>query len=525
MNPKKINRRDFLKLALAGAGTYIAAQIGARFLGIKHSPAVMPTATKPDWTTTPAPSLTKTLLHEATPTGTATAPTPPRVGGVEIEQRIKGTRIPVIEYHYIGYSAGGVSETEELFRAQMDFFQLNGFKTITDVDLGKFLRGEAIFPAKVFVIRIDQGAANFQEFEKMLNIIAEKGFSALVYVISGEQYSDEQWRKFANWYQQGLISLGSHSITHPDFKSLEYSQAYDEAVYSRRAIQDHLAQFGINKEIISFAFPFDSIPDNIDFIKAAGYEYVLGGNLFGVADNAAREGQYLVPSLYPYVMQSLLEVVRANRTNNQRALSLTCGYPFDEMIYMNSTPITLAEIRTVIGAPYPEKVFGEFREIPVSDQQERTLVRPVGIIIHTDDQGGNWFDFWNTGVTYDSLLSNKTDVHFAVDRHGIAQFLRMYPDFCTPARGTKGFMDYISIEMCGREYNQVLDPKANVEKVTVIKEITQNTIGLVKTLIEQYGIIPANVLGHYQATASGKTDPGREYMENYFLPLLKKTLG
>jgi hypothetical protein len=224
------------------------------------------------------------------------------------------------------------------------------------------------------------------------------------------------------------------------------------------------------------------------------------------------------------VMQSLLEVVRANRSNNQRALSLTCGYPFDEMIYMNSTPITLAEIRTVIGAPYPEKVFGEFREIPISDTQERTLIRPVGIIIHTDDQGGNWFDFWNTGVTYESLLSNQTDVHFAVDRHGIAQFLRMYPDFCTPARGTKGFMDYISIEMCGREYNQVLDPKANVEKVTVIKEITQNTIGLVKTLIEQYGIIPANVLGHYQATASGKTDPGREYMENYFLPLLKKTL-
>jgi hypothetical protein len=523
MTTHKINRRDFLKLALAGAGTFIAVQIGAKVIGLKHAPGTLTGTSSPDLTPTPTGSLTPTATHEATATETAT--TASRMNGKEIEQLIEASKIPIIEYHYLGYSAEGVSEPEELFLAQMDFFQQNGFKTITDVDLAKFLAGEATLPAKVFVLRIDQGAAHFQEFENMLDILEDKGFSPLVFVISGDQYSDEQWGKFANWYKNGRISLGSHSITHPDFTLLSYDQAYNEAAYSKSAIQNRLAQYGIGMEVISFAFPYDSVPDKTNFLKAAGYQFGIGGNLFGVRDNSALKGQYVVASLYPYVMQSLLEEISANTTNNLRAVSLTCGYTFDEMIYMNTTPITLSELENIVGRAYPEKAFGEFRELPVSDEQKESLVRPVGIILHTDDQGGNWYNFWNTGVTYDSLLSNETDVHFAVDRHGIAQFLRMYPDFCTPARGAKGFMDHISIEMCGREYNQVLNPLTNADKAAVIKETTQNTIMLVKAIIEQYDIDPANVLGHYQASASGKTDPGKDYMENYFLPRLHNALG
>ena len=523
MTTNKINRRDFLKLALAGIGTFVAVQIGARIFGLKHAPGGLTSTSTPDLTSTPTGIPTPTATHVATESATAT--TASRLSGKEIEQRISASKIPIIEYHYLGYSAEGVSEPEELFLSQMDFFQQNGFKTITDVDLGNYLEGKATLPAKVFVLRIDQGAAHFQEFEKMLNILEDKGFSALVFVISGDQYSDEQWGKFANWYKNGLISLGSHSITHPDFTLLNYNQAYDEAVYSKRAIQNRLAQLGIDMEVTGFAFPYDSVPDKIDFLKAAGYQFGMGGNLFGVRDNSALKGQYLVPSLYPYVMQSLLEEISANNTNNLRAVSLTSGYTFAEMIYMNISPITVAELENIVGGPYSVIFLGDFRELPISDEQKKSLVRPVGIVIHTDDQGGNWYNFWNTGVTYDSLSLRELDVHFAVDRHGIAQFLKMYPDFCTPARGTKGFMDFISIEMCGREYSQVLNPQTNTDKVAVIKETTQNTIALVKALIKQYDIDPANVLGHYQATASGKTDPGREYMENYFLPRLKIALG
>jgi hypothetical protein len=329
MTTNKINRRDFLKLALAGIGTFVAVQIGAKVFGLKHAPGTLTDTSTPDLTATPTGSLipTSTPTESPVPTSTLeeTATTASRMSGKEIEQRISASKIPIIEYHYLGYSAEGVSEPEELFLSQTDFFQQNGFKTITDVDLGNYLEGKATLPAKSFVIRIDQGAAHFQEFEKMLNILEDKGFSALVFVISGDQYSDEQWGKFANWYKNGLISLGSHSITHPDFTLLNYNQAYDEAVYSKRAIQNRLAQLGIDMEVTGFAFPYDSVPDKIDFLKAAGYQFGMGGNLFGVRDNSALKGQYLVPSLYPYVMQSLLEEISANNTNNLRAVSLTSG--------------------------------------------------------------------------------------------------------------------------------------------------------------------------------------------------------
>jgi hypothetical protein len=513
----KLSRRDFLKIALIGGGTLAGGLAAAKIFGFKFPSLAAPTPTPtgtPTSTVTPVPSATQT----------PTATTKPRLTGLEIESQIAATKIPVVEYHYIGYHAGGVIETEDAFNSEMDFFKQNGFNTITDVDLAKFLAGEATFPVKTFALRIDQGAANFEPFETMLGIIRDHGFSAMVYVISGENYTDEQWGKLVNWCNEGLISIGSHSIVHSDFAKLSPTAAYNEALGSKRAIEQRLADLGVVTELVSFAFPSDSVPDNVDFVRRAGYKFCLGAPR-RVEETSATTGNYLVPCIYPYVLQKDLDTLKPG-TYNPRAVYLVSGYTFDDVIYMNTTPITLADIEGVIGEDYPEESFAEFKELPVSDEQKKTLVRPAGIIIHTDGNDGNSWNSWTTSSTYNGLLQRKTDSHFAVDRQGAAQFLKMYPDFCTPTRGALGFMDYISIEMGGRDYNDVLDPQANAEKVAVIKDITSNTISLVKTLIEQYGIDPANVLGHYQATAYvRKTDPGQEYMEQYFLPLLQQALA
>ncbi len=513
----KLTRRDFLKIALAGGGTLAGGYILTRLLG-GNSPF------SPKQTDTPASTLTPLSSASPTVTTTPTLTPIPRLTGMEIEQRITAVKLPVVEYHYIGYHAGGVAETEEMFISNMDFFEQNAFHTISDVQLAQFLNSEITLPAKSFAIRIDQGAANWDPFVQMLGIIRDHGFQAMVFVISGEHYTDDQWGQLAGWYQEGLITIGSHSVNHPDFALLTYQQAYEEAVISKRAIEQKLADLGIDTQLVGFAFPSDSQPDNVEFLKSAGYKFGLSGNLFGAPHNAALPGQLLVPSLYPYAGQAYLDSISANH-NNPRCFMLTSGYTFDDVIFMNTTPITVDAIEGILGEPYPEMQIAPLHELPISEEQKVSLVRPVGIIIHTDGQDGNSWDSWKTSATYNGALDRETDMHFAVDRQGSAQFLKMYADFCTPSRGAIGFSDYISIEMCGRDYNDVVNPQANSAKVAVIKDITANTIALVKTLVEQYAIDTANILGHYQASAGGKADPGKDYFEQYFLPQLQQALS
>ena len=447
------------------------------------------------------------------------------LNGQEIEKKVLADKIPVLEYHYPGYSDGGVALPEDFFDSQIKYLIDGGYRTVSDKEFGSFLEGgNSALPAKTIALRIDQGAAHFDKFEKMIDVLKANRLSAMVFVCTGEHFSDSQWQKMADWHREGHIYLGSHSVTHPDFQKIDDNVAYAEATDSKRRIEKRLAEFGVKAEVISFAFPGDSVPDNIDFLKSAGYKFCLGGNLFGVKNNSAKPGLYLIPSLYPYVSQELLEITKLNAQNNPLAYSLSGGYTFDEMIRLNTTPVTVRRIEEILNLKevYPEISFGKVKELPVTDEQKEFLIRPAGIIIHTDDQSGDSFERWITDKTYSGLDSNGLDVHFSVGVDGITQFLKMYKDFCMFTRGGRGFGNYINIEMCGRDYNLYFGDKTPPAKKKVIELITEQTVTLVKKLINQYGIGIDKVLGHYQASASGKSDPGKNYMEKLFLPYLER---
>ncbi|MCS7011439.1 MAG: polysaccharide deacetylase family protein, partial [Anaerolineales bacterium] len=449
-----LSRRDFLKLLGASA---LSALISCT--GLDESLRVLPTPTS-TWspTNTPplVPSVTPTATTSSTPTTTPLPTLVPAQLAREIESRIPATQIPVIEYHYPGFSAAGVSQPMDVFIAQLDFLYENGYRSLTDVELLAFLRGEAVFPAKTVGFRIDQGSAHFDAFEQMIALFQERGFPVMVYVNTGENFTQAQWDRLAEWTHQGVISLGSHSVTHPDFRKISWDEAYAEALNSRLMIEYEMAKRGLDYRVISFAFPFDSVPENVEFVRQAGYAFCFGGNLFGSKNNSVRPGQFLLPSLYTYVTNSMLQSVALNPYNSPRSYILVSGYPFDELMRWNTTPITQAAIEQALGRPYPEIFFGKLMPLPISPSQERSLVRPRGIVLHTDGQAGNEFNSWRSEKTFHGLLQNNTDVTLAVGLDGISQFLRMFEGFVVPSRGAEGYSDFLSIEMSGRDYNSVL---------------------------------------------------------------------
>lgn len=484
---------------------------------------------------TPSPVPTRTLTRSPLPTGTPTStstpeptptPTPaPSAVAAEIESRIPAMQVPVIEYHYPGFSGAGVSLPPDVFAAQLDVLEENGYRTVTDVELAAFLDSASPLPAKTVGLRIDQGAAHFQEFEAMLQAIQAKGFTAMVYICAGDNHSEENWDKLADWVRRGVITIGSHSVTHSDFKLLNREQAYGEAVASKQALESQLAQRGIQTSVISFSFPYDSVPDDLGFLKAAGYKFCVAGTLYDAKNNSARAGQFLLPSVFPYVADNMMKIVKINPRYHPRSILLLSGYTFEELIRLNTTPLTLAGIQRVTGSDYPQLLWGNFKALSIGLQQEWSLVKPGGIVLHTDDQSGNNFEHWTTDRTFHALQERGTDAHFAVGLDGVSQFLEMYPGFCAPSRAAPGFGNYISIEMCGRDYNCILDPDQNAVKRQSVETITATTIALVTKLMRHYGIDFDKVLGHYEASASGKSDPGEKYMDEYFRPLLRASMG
>lgn len=517
MPGQKLSRRDFLKAAGVGAASLLL--IGCE----SQTPA--PATPSPILTRTPTQPPTGTPTPTSPPEPTPTPTPPPWARAAEIEARLPAERIPVIEYHYPGFSSAGVSLPPDVFAAELDTLKEYGYRTVLDGELADFLGGAGSLPAKTIGLRIDQGAAHFEEFEAMLQAIQAKGFTAMVYICTGDDHSVEHWDKLADWARRGVIAIGSHSVTHPNFKLLTSEQAYGEALASKRAIEAKLSERGLAASVVSFSFPYDSVPDKLDFLKAAGYKFCLAGPLYEAKNNSARRGDFLLPTIFPYVADKMLEIVRQNPRLNPRSIMLLSGYTFDDLVRLNTTPLTAAGVEQAAGSEYPQVFWGNFKALPVSAKQTWSLVRPGGIILHTDDQSGNNFEHWTTDRTFEALLGRDTDAHLAVGLDGVAQFLAMYPGFSVPSRAAPGFSNYISIEMCGRDFGCLLDPTQNEEKRKSAAAIAQATAALVKRLMDQYGFGFEKVLGHYEASASGKSDPGEKFMNEYFRPLLLASLG
>lgn len=480
----------------------------------KFSPTAQFSAT-PDPTPTPS----------ETPLSETPAPEPEPITGIEIEKQICADRIPVIELHYPGYHDGGVVQTSEATAAQLNYLKLSGYETINDIKLSQFLNGEVLPQAKTVMLRIDMGSgAHFDEYRGLINQLKENNQSAVLYILGDGGLTLSQENEIAGWVKEGLISVGSHSMTHPRFSAISADRALWEARNSKSNLEALFSRHNLNLRVISFAFPYDDVPQNTDFLNSSGYLFGLGGSLYRPKQNYARVGEMVVPSLYPYMTAELLEIIKVNEVNNPLAINLISGLTFDQLIYFNTTPFDLNKIRLVAGENYNRILFGADMPLPADNYYLQNLVRPLGIIIHTDDQPGNESDRWLSSRTYYGLLGRGINTTLAVGLDGVTQFVDMYPHFMVPNLGTMGFSNYIGIEMCGRDYNDLFARNTSDAKKSVIREISGRTVDLILKLIKQYNINPNQVYGHYEAAASGKTDPGREFMENYFRPLLRSKL-
>ena len=183
-----------------------------------------------------------------------------------------GPRVPILMYHSISDNLFAkshpyyqINTSPGIFARQMRWLRQNGFRTM---DLGEMLAamhaGEDL--SRVVVITFDDGYQDF--YTDGLAVMKQCGLTATIFLatdriqnvsvcVEGADYLT--WREVRELHAEG-IQFGSHTVTHPDLRSLGPEQIDYELGYSKEVIEQKLGE-----PVTSFSYPFAFPEEDRDF--------------------------------------------------------------------------------------------------------------------------------------------------------------------------------------------------------------------------------------------------------------------
>jgi peptidoglycan/xylan/chitin deacetylase (PgdA/CDA1 family) len=197
------------------------------------------------------------------------------------------TRVPVLMYHSISDNLFGMSHPyfhintlPEVFSQQMRWLRNGGYKTTGLAEAWAGLISGADLSHTV-IITFDDGYRDF--YTDAMDVIKQCGFTATIFLatdrirhtparIEGADYLT--WREVRELHAEG-IRFGSHTVTHPDLRSLAPDQLEYELGHSKEVIEQNLSI-----AVDSFSYPFGFPEEDKDFtryledlLKNLGFEY------------------------------------------------------------------------------------------------------------------------------------------------------------------------------------------------------------------------------------------------------------
>jgi peptidoglycan/xylan/chitin deacetylase (PgdA/CDA1 family) len=185
-----------------------------------------------------------------------------------------GLRVPILMYHYIREPPNpndrvGVrlSVRPADFKAELDWLQANGYRTITFADLAAALTGSRTLPPKAVILTFDDGYEDF--FTTAVPNLRDHGFDAVAYVVTGfigrPGYLTRD--QVVQLDRDELVEIGSHTQNHLDLTAVSAAQLRSEVAGSRAFLEELLGH-----EVLDFCYPAGRFnPAVVRAVQAAGY--------------------------------------------------------------------------------------------------------------------------------------------------------------------------------------------------------------------------------------------------------------
>ena len=192
--------------------------------------------------------------------------------------------VPILMYHALSPArTAGFAQwtlTPERFKGHLEYLSGNGYHPVTVARLTAIMSGREPAPAaNLIALTFDDAYVDFHT--TALPLLAEYGMQATLFVPTGyvggksgwmlhENEGDRavlSWGAIAEIAASGMIEIGSHSHTHPQFDRLPAERLAGETARPKELLEDKLGQ-----AVTSFAYPFGRFDRRSrDAVAAAGY--------------------------------------------------------------------------------------------------------------------------------------------------------------------------------------------------------------------------------------------------------------
>jgi peptidoglycan/xylan/chitin deacetylase (PgdA/CDA1 family) len=205
----------------------------------------------------------------------------------------------IFTYHSIDESGSVISTSPETFRRQMEALAASGAKAVPLRDIGA--HPEAV------AITFDDGFGNFADHA--LPVLERLSLPASVFVVSGYSGKRNNWPgqqpecpelPLLSWSAlrdlPPAISLGAHSITHPDLRALNDAELLHEVRGSRLEVEQ-----ATGRAVSTFAYPYGAVDRRSAAVVRSEFTIACGTRLRYVGADADRA---VLPRLDVYYLKS-----------------------------------------------------------------------------------------------------------------------------------------------------------------------------------------------------------------------------
>ena len=225
---------------------------------------------------------------------------------VRLIARNQGKCVPILSYHSISNNLFGhshpyyqINTTPEAFSVQMRWLKHEGYQSMSlSESLTALASGQDM--SKRVVITFDDGYRDF--FTEAFAVMKQCGFTATIFLVTDrirktptryEGVDYLTWSDVRQLHAEG-IRFGSHTVTHPDLRSMEPDQIDYELGYSKEVIEQELSA-----PVESFSYPFPFPEEDRDFARFIGDTLENQGFKDGVSSIIGRVHEKNNPFLLP----------------------------------------------------------------------------------------------------------------------------------------------------------------------------------------------------------------------------------
>ena len=189
---------------------------------------------------------------------------------------------PVLMYHYINNeeplrSRLGVSP--ESFERQMRFLRERKYNIVSLEELTDLIKNKKKIPSGTVAITFDDGYLD--NYINAYPVLKKYNIPATIFVVInriGKHLGNDDymsWSQIRELSESGLITIGSHSMNHPNLSEINSEEQLKEEIFESKKILGK----ELNQEVKFFSYPFGGRSlEARRIVSLSGYKAAVGTN-------------------------------------------------------------------------------------------------------------------------------------------------------------------------------------------------------------------------------------------------------